>query len=46
MIDFVKNSELKNYLDEPQDELVLKLDELISKGEYKWVNIMYLYLMS
>jgi hypothetical protein len=35
MIDFVKNQELKNYLDEPQDELAIKLDELIKKGQYK-----------
>jgi hypothetical protein len=34
MIDFVKNLELENYLDEPQDELVNKLDELIKKGGY------------
>ena len=36
MIDFVKQLELNNYLDENQDELAIKLDELISKGEYKW----------
>jgi hypothetical protein len=35
MIDFVKQLELNNYLDENQDELAIKLDELISKGEYK-----------
>jgi hypothetical protein len=35
MIDFVKQLELNNYLDESQDELAIKLDELISKGEYK-----------
>jgi len=36
MIDFVKQLELNNYLaDEQIDPLVKKLDELISKGEYK-----------
>jgi hypothetical protein len=36
MIDFVKQLELENYLaDEPKDELAIRLDELISKGEYK-----------
>ena len=36
MIDFVKQLELNNYLDENQDPLAKMLDELISKGEYKW----------
>jgi hypothetical protein len=27
---------LNNYLDENQDPLAKMLDELISKGEYKW----------
>jgi hypothetical protein len=35
MMDFVKQSELNNYLDENQDPLAIMLDELISKGEYK-----------
>ena len=35
MRDFVKELELNNYLDENQDSLSKKLDELISKGEYK-----------
>jgi hypothetical protein len=35
MRDFVKQLELENYLDEPQDELAIKLDLLIKKGEYK-----------
>ena len=35
MIDFVKNLELENYLDESQDPLAKMLDELILKGEYK-----------
>lgn len=36
MIDFVKNQELENFWsDEPKDELAIRLDELISKGEYK-----------
>ena len=36
MTDFVRNLELENFWsDEPKDELVTKLDELISKGEYK-----------
>ena len=34
MIDFVKNLELKNYLDESQDELSLRLDQLIALGKY------------
>ncbi len=34
-MDFVKQSELNNYLDESQDPLAIMLDELISKGEYK-----------
>ena len=40
MIDFVKQLELENYLaDEPIDPLAKMLDELISKGEYKWINV-------
>lgn len=35
MRDYVKDLELKNYLDENQDLLAKMLDELISKGEYK-----------
>jgi hypothetical protein len=35
MIDFVKQLELNNYLDENQDPLAKRLDELILKGEYK-----------
>ena len=35
MIDFVKQLELNNYLDENQDPLATMLDELILKGEYK-----------
>lgn len=35
MRDYVKQLELENYLDEPQDELKIKLDELIKKGSYK-----------
>jgi hypothetical protein len=36
MIDFVKQLELENYLsDEEIDPLAKRLDELISKGEYK-----------
>ena len=35
MIEFVKELEIKNYLDENQDPLAKMLDELISKGEYK-----------
>jgi hypothetical protein len=36
MIDFVKQLELNNYLaDEQIDPLAKRLDELISKGEYK-----------
>jgi hypothetical protein len=31
---YVKQLELENYLDEPQDELAIKLDELIKKGSY------------
>ena len=31
----VKQLELNNYLDESQDELAIKLDSLIKKGEYK-----------
>jgi hypothetical protein len=34
MIDFVKNLELKNYLDESQDKLSLRLDQLIALGKY------------
>ena len=34
MIDFVKNLELKNYLDESQDELFLRLDQIIARGKY------------
>ena len=35
MKDFVKKIELENYLsDESQDELSLKLDELIALGSY------------
>ena len=34
MIDFVKQLELSNYLDENKDPLATMLDELISKGEY------------
>ncbi len=32
MKDFVKKLELENYLDESQDELSLRLDELIALG--------------
>jgi hypothetical protein len=36
MINFVKESELNNYLaDEQGDSLATMLDELIKKGEYK-----------
>ena len=35
MIDFVNKLELENYLDESKDELAIKLDSLIKKGEYK-----------
>jgi hypothetical protein len=35
MIEFVKQLELNNYLDENQDPLAKMLDELILKGEYK-----------
>ena len=36
MIDFVKQSELNNYLsDEQIDPLAKRLDELIKKGQYK-----------
>ena len=36
MIDFVKQLEINNYLsDEEIDPLTKKLDEIISKGEYK-----------
>ena len=35
MKDFVTKLELNNYLDENQDPLAVRLDELISKGEYK-----------
>ena len=34
MRDYVKQLELENYLDEPQDELAIKLDSLIKKGTY------------
>ena len=34
MIDFVKNLELKNYLDEGQNNLSLRLDQLIAQGKY------------
>jgi hypothetical protein len=33
-MDKVRKLELDNYLDEPQDELAIKLDELIKKGSY------------
>jgi hypothetical protein len=33
-MDKVRKLELENYLDEPQDELAIKLDELIKKGTY------------
>jgi hypothetical protein len=33
-MDKVRKIELENYLDEPQDELAIKLDELIKKGSY------------
>jgi hypothetical protein len=33
-MDKVRKLELDNYLDEPQDELAKKLDELIKKGSY------------
>jgi hypothetical protein len=33
-MDKVRKLELENYLDEPQDELAIKLDELIKKGSY------------
>jgi hypothetical protein len=33
-MDKVRKLELENYLDEPQDKLSLKLDELIKKGSY------------
>jgi len=36
-MDKVRNLELENYLDEPQDELATRLDNLIKKGVYtKW----------
>lgn len=35
-MDKVRKLELENFwLDEPKDELAVRLDELISKGEYK-----------
>ena len=34
MRDYVEKLELENYLDEPQDELAIKLDLLIKKGSY------------
>jgi hypothetical protein len=33
-MDKVRKLELENYLDEPQDELAIKLDNLIKKGTY------------
>jgi hypothetical protein len=33
-MDKVRKLELENYLDETQDELAIKLDELIKKGSY------------
>ena len=33
-MDKVRQLELENYFDEPQDELITKLDELIKKGSY------------
>ena len=39
MKDFVEKLELENYLaDEQIDPLAKMLDELISKGEYKWAH--------
>ncbi len=36
MMNFVEKLELENYLaDEPIDPLAQRLDEIISKGEYK-----------
>jgi hypothetical protein len=35
IMEYVKQLELNNYLDENQDPLAIMLDELISKGEYK-----------